>query len=620
MKNQANCQIRWSPTVAGIAKQPRLAQEPRVGELVTTTAPLTAMFSVARFDVNRVRGAKPVAKARDAPKPSQLLDKLNTAATAKAKHRKPSGRNAATKRPRPGSNAESLPASSKRGRRQADGAASEARGVFASDASVSFAKPPDAISSLAKGQSRTHIKFGGTGSATTTVTTGDDASSHGDGVRTRVKRVIDPTTQWRSSRKFKGFVGQLIREVYKPDGAAPPAAVSRASKVDSDASPAGEAKADATVAPASAAADAAAWKLGKPLQRVLESQGVENFFPIQRLVVPELLRGQASNDPSFCDVCIAAPTGSGKTLSYVLPIVQALSQRTLPCLRAVVVVPTRELVQQVAAVFKVYTAGTDLTVETAMGHVPFHQESERLCSRSAMSGVRGGASTSSVLQAGIGGGDVGVNIAVDILVATPGRLVDHLDDTPGFTLEHLQFLVVDEADRLLSQSYQNWVYRVYDSTFQCKDHAANHSGLRTARAQERRARHFSVACGMGSGTLDEDEGEAPVFPLAVHVPLRRIICSATLTNNPQKLAMLALNRPRVFRASDVTGKESKATPDDGTDGTATDKRRYKTPEGLKEAMVVCDGDKKPLVLIQLLQALGTHPSLVFCSSVEKVHR
>lgn len=48
-------------------------------------------------------------------------------------------------------------------------------------------------------------------------------------------------------------------------------------------------------------------------------------------------------------------------------------------------------------------------------------------------------------------------------VATPGRLVDHISDTPGFTLQHLQFLVVDEADRLLMQSYYDWLPKVLDA-------------------------------------------------------------------------------------------------------------------------------------------------------------
>jgi len=49
---------------------------------------------------------------------------------------------------------------------------------------------------------------------------------------------------------------------------------------------------------------------------------------------------------------------------------------------------------------------------------------------------------------------------VDILIATPGRLMDHLSTTPNFTLQHLRFLIIDEADRLLNQSFQNWLSKV----------------------------------------------------------------------------------------------------------------------------------------------------------------
>ena len=58
---------------------------------------------------------------------------------------------------------------------------------------------------------------------------------------------------------------------------------------------------------------------------------------------------------------------------------------------------------------------------------------------------------------------VGGRSAVDILVCTPGRLMDHLE-TPGFTLQHLKYLVVDEADRLVNQPYQNWVGRVLEAS------------------------------------------------------------------------------------------------------------------------------------------------------------
>jgi hypothetical protein len=55
---------------------------------------------------------------------------------------------------------------------------------------------------------------------------------------------------------------------------------------------------------------------------------------------------------------------------------------------------------------------------------------------------------------------LGGSSKVDILIATPGRLLDHLSSTPNFTLQHLRFLIIDEADRLLNQSFQNWLSKV----------------------------------------------------------------------------------------------------------------------------------------------------------------
>ena len=59
------------------------------------------------------------------------------------------------------------------------------------------------------------------------------------------------------------------------------------------------------------------------------------------------------------------------------------------------------------------------------------------------------------------------HLKVDIVVATPGRLLDHLEKTPGFTLQHLRYLVIDEADRLLNQSYQGWVEKVIKAAHRC---------------------------------------------------------------------------------------------------------------------------------------------------------
>lgn len=424
------------------------------------------MFSVARFDSTRVRGARkpkaPAAGTADAAAstPASVLARLNSAAGQRAastakragsgQSTGATGSNSASRtkkrdrrRTDAGGDAEYPPSAAsgrKRPRRARGGDAAQQQQQQQQEAADSgeygSGEIDGGLAGLPAGTG-THVKFDDAGGASG----GGGTGAH------RVRRVIDQATQWRSSRKFKGFAGALARKLYgSGDGAIDGTASTSGTAAKPKGAGAGKPPAattstdtNAAATAATAAEDSEAWGLAPQLRRVLAGQGVTQFFPIQRMVVPHLLRAQASADPSHCDVCIAAPTGSGKTLSYVLPVVAALQGRTVPRLRALVLVPTRDLVQQVLAVFQAYVAGTDLRVEAAMGHVPFHTESERL---RGTGGARG-------------------EVCVDILVATPGRLVDHLDDTPGFTLEHLQFLVVDEADRLLSQSYQNWVYRVY---------------------------------------------------------------------------------------------------------------------------------------------------------------
>lgn len=68
------------------------------------------------------------------------------------------------------------------------------------------------------------------------------------------------------------------------------------------------------------------------------------MFPVQTTIIPQILQKQLYGS----DLCVCAPTGSGKTLAYVIPIVQDLMSRIVPRLRALVIVPTRDLVSQVS--------------------------------------------------------------------------------------------------------------------------------------------------------------------------------------------------------------------------------------------------------------------------------
>ena len=118
--------------------------------------------------------------------------------------------------------------------------------------------------------------------------------------------------------------------------------------------------------------------------RKLQQHDINHLFPVQSAVIPAILSQMETNScfgiggyqPS--DVCVSAPTGSGKTLAYVLPIVQSLLRRVVCHLRALVILPTKDLANQVKQVFEMFTEGTSLRVGLASGSKSFSKDQEQL--------------------------------------------------------------------------------------------------------------------------------------------------------------------------------------------------------------------------------------------------
>ncbi|KAL2348222.1 hypothetical protein Fmac_002222 [Flemingia macrophylla] len=164
--------------------------------------------------------------------------------------------------------------------------------------------------------------------------------------------------------------------------------------------------------------------LNPRLKSALENIEISNLFPVQVAVWQETV-GPGNFDR---DLCINSPTGSGKTLAYALPIVHKLSTRAVTRLRALVVVPTRDLALQVKQVFDTLALPVGLLVGLAAGQSSLKDEISGLVQ------VPGYEDDPYVSH--------GFRSKVDILVATPGRLVDHIGTkaTTGFTLEHLYYL------------------------------------------------------------------------------------------------------------------------------------------------------------------------------------
>jgi hypothetical protein len=181
--------------------------------------------------------------------------------------------------------------------------------------------------------------------------------------------------------------------------------------------------------------DGKEWGLDKDLVKALKANKIHHFFPIQRRALPLILNGDVKVGGLHEDVCVSAPTGSGKTLVFAIAAIQPLKDRVVPRCRALVVLPSRELAVQVHTVFT--------NICKAM-------KNTRLVKPLQVALAVSGRTSFAMEQPAV--------LSCDILVCTPGRLLEHLRaNNSSFTLEHLKLLIVDEADRLLSQSYQRWV-------------------------------------------------------------------------------------------------------------------------------------------------------------------
>lgn len=162
------------------------------------------------------------------------------------------------------------------------------------------------------------------------------------------------------------------------------------------------------------------------LQAISEA-GYEEPTPIQAQAIPEALKGR--------DVLGIAQTGTGKTASFTLPMITLLGQgrarARMP--RSLVLAPTRELAAQVAENFDVYAKHTRLTKALLIGGVSFGEQ-DKLIDR-----------------------------GVDVLIATPGRLLDHFE-RGKLLLQGVQIMVVDEADRMLDMGFIPDIERIFQLT------------------------------------------------------------------------------------------------------------------------------------------------------------
>jgi len=158
--------------------------------------------------------------------------------------------------------------------------------------------------------------------------------------------------------------------------------------------------------------------LAEPILRALATKGYTDPTPIQRQAIPALMEGR--------DLLGIAQTGTGKTAAFALPSLHRLAADPTPrkpaSCRMLVLSPTRELAAQIAENMRGYAKNLNLFVDCVFGGVPISKQARRL----------------------VGG--------TDVLVATPGRLLDLIDNR-ALTLGRVEIFVLDEADQMMDLGF-----------------------------------------------------------------------------------------------------------------------------------------------------------------------
>ncbi|KAF5384710.1 hypothetical protein D9757_006193 [Collybiopsis confluens] len=165
--------------------------------------------------------------------------------------------------------------------------------------------------------------------------------------------------------------------------------------------------------------------LSEPTSRTLSDMGFSTMTPVQAKSIPVLLAGK--------DVLGAARTGSGKTLAFLIPAVELLHRLKFKPMNGtgiIIVSPTRELALQIFGVAKDLMQHHSQTFGIVMGGANRRAEEEKLTK------------------------------GVNLVVATPGRLWDHLENTKGFIFRNLKALIIDEADRILEIGFEEQMKKI----------------------------------------------------------------------------------------------------------------------------------------------------------------
>ena len=306
------------------------------------------------------------------------------------------------------------------------------------------------------------------------------------------------------------------------------------------------------------------------ISHLATKMSIERPTAIQRAALPLLL--STSPTTQSRDTFLQSQTGSGKTLSYLLPIIQDLLplsslsyiDRSIGTL-AVIITPTRELAKQISEVLETLLK-MRLRAEDESTTEP---DTSIQLTRWLVSGMLIGGATRTHEKARLRKG-------LPILVSTPGRLLDHLQNTSSFNVGKCRWLVLDEADQLMALGFEESI-----------------KGIIQGLDGRRRLAQQAVAEGKGMevGGWDWDHRR------------RTILCSATIREDVQKLAGTALIEPFMIKSTEVDKVEKMVSTNDASALTVPTTGTFTPPSQLSQKYVVVPLKMRLVALVALLCTL-----------------
>ena len=306
------------------------------------------------------------------------------------------------------------------------------------------------------------------------------------------------------------------------------------------------------------------------ISHLASKMSIERPTAIQRAALPLLLSSSPTTQSR--DAFLQSQTGSGKTLSYLLPIIQDLLplsslsyiDRSIGTL-AVIITPTRELAKQISDVLESLLK-MRLRAEDESTTEP---DTSIQLTRWLVSGMLIGGATRAHEKARLRKG-------LPILVSTPGRLLDHLQNTSSFNVGKCRWLVLDEADQLMALGFEESIKGIIQ-------------GLDGRRRLAQQA--ITEGKGMEVGGWDWNHRR------------RTILCSATIREDVQKLAGTALIEPFMIKSTEVDKVDKLASDNDASALTVPTIGTFTPPSQLSQKYVVVPLKMRLVALVALLCTL-----------------